>query len=129
VPFPEAAQQKLRAGVDALLVRMREFAGELDALGAFQEADEIVLSAGGSAFFDRVVEILPGRTLSRPVRVVLRSGCYVTHDCGLYSRISPLAAGDDADSLQNALELWACVISRPRPDDCHRRCRETRCLV
>jgi D-serine deaminase-like pyridoxal phosphate-dependent protein len=42
------------------------------------------------------------------VRVVLRSGCYLTHDDGLYARVSPLP-------LRPALELWARVLSCPEP--------------
>jgi D-serine dehydratase len=88
---------------------MRALAEALDAAGAFA-AREIVVSAGGSALFDRVAERLgPGRELSRPVRVVLRPGCYLTHDDGLYARASPMP------ELRPALELWARVLSCPEP--------------
>jgi D-serine deaminase-like pyridoxal phosphate-dependent protein len=40
---------------------------------------------------------------------VLRSGCYLTHDDGLYHRVSPLG------ELRPALELWARVLSCPEP--------------
>jgi D-serine deaminase-like pyridoxal phosphate-dependent protein len=40
---------------------------------------------------------------------VLRSGCYLTHDDGLYARVSPLP------ELRPALELWAHVLSCPEP--------------
>lgn len=82
--------------------------------------DEIVVSAGGSAFFDRVIEVLAPLVRFGPrgertrVRVVLRSGCYVTHDSGKYRRVSPLdgrSAGDER--LVAALEVWATVLSRP----------------
>jgi D-serine deaminase-like pyridoxal phosphate-dependent protein len=66
-----------------------------------------MVSAGGSAFFDRVIEHFAGRT------VVLRSGCYVSHDGGVYEVLSPLA--DDSEPLQDALELWGVVLSRPEP--------------
>jgi D-serine deaminase-like pyridoxal phosphate-dependent protein len=56
-----------------------------------------------------VAERLRFPGLSRPVRVVLRSGCYVTHDDGLYAESSPL------DGLRAALELWARVLSCPEP--------------
>ena len=45
-----------------------------------------MLTAGGSAFFDRVAVAFEGR----PVTAVLRSGCYVTQDGGHYDRVSPL---------------------------------------
>lgn len=82
--------------VDPLIERVAALAGEL----AF-EAEEITLSAGGSMFFDRLGPLSgPGR------RVIARSGCYVTHDSGLYERTSPLP-------LRPALELWGEVLSRP----------------
>jgi D-serine deaminase-like pyridoxal phosphate-dependent protein len=43
------------------------------------------------------------------VRVVLRAGCYVTHDDGIYAESSPLAG------LRAALELRARVLSCPEP--------------
>jgi D-serine dehydratase len=52
------------------------------------------------------------------VRVVLRSGCYVSHDHGRYQRLSPLdgrrAPSEDL-CLENALEAWGVVLSRPEP--------------
>jgi D-serine dehydratase len=95
--------------VDALLLRQRALAEAFDAEGRF-ETDEILLSAGGSIFFDRVVEALRGDGLSRPVRVLLRSGCYLTHDHGVYAERSPLRA-----ELRPALQLWAEVLSLPEP--------------
>jgi D-serine deaminase-like pyridoxal phosphate-dependent protein len=95
--------------VDPFVDRMRELVEALDARGAFDGVDEIIATAGGSAFFDHVVERLRFSGLSRPVRVVLRSGCYVTHDDGIYAESSPLAG------LRAALELWARVLSCPEP--------------
>jgi D-serine deaminase-like pyridoxal phosphate-dependent protein len=48
--------------------------------------------------------------------VLLRSGCYVVHDDGMYEAASPLARsqGED-DPLEPALELWADVLSCPEP--------------
>jgi D-serine deaminase-like pyridoxal phosphate-dependent protein len=93
--------------VDPYLARLRELVQVLDARRAF--GDEIIATAGGSAFFDRVVEALRFDGLSRPVRVVLRSGCYITHDDGLYAESTPLP------ELRAALELWARVLSCPEP--------------
>ena len=47
--------------------------------------DEVILTAGGSAIFDLVAERLTP-DLGRPVRGVLRSGCYLTHDHQRYTR-------------------------------------------
>src|SRR5262249_10808982 len=48
-------------------------------------------------------------------RVVLRSGCYLTHDSGTYDLASPLGSKSTADRLQPALEAWGVVLSRPEP--------------
>ena len=79
--------------------------------------DRPVLTAGGSAFFDVVVAELTaaGRPAVQP-RVILRSGCYITHDHGFYAGISPAVRGvAGALTLRPALELWAPVLSRPEP--------------
>jgi D-serine deaminase-like pyridoxal phosphate-dependent protein len=100
--------------VDRFLGHLRELAEELDAAGLFAGRDEIVVSAGGSAWFDRVVEILGGGwQLSAPVRVVLRSGSYVTHDSVHYERVSPFGTRIPGERLRPALEAWGAVLSRP----------------
>lgn len=111
---PEAAQK-----VDRLLTDLRDLTEQLVVRGWFAGRPEIVVTAGGSLYFDRVSVILgapwSGET---PVRVVLRSGCTVTHDHGTYERGSPLGqhAGASVDPLRPALELWGVVLSRPEPD-------------
>jgi D-serine deaminase-like pyridoxal phosphate-dependent protein len=106
------------ARVDALLADLGELTATLDRRGAFSGSDEILVSAGGSAFFDRVVATLAGPwELSLPVRLVLRSGCYVTHDSGVYRALSPFDGRGDGsdDGLRPALELWGAVLSLPEP--------------
>ena len=78
-----------------------------------------VVSAGGSTYYDVVAREL-GHVHdvvgpSRPVEVVLRSGCYVTHDHGLYARSAPAARGASGPELRPALQVWARVLSRPEP--------------
>jgi D-serine deaminase-like pyridoxal phosphate-dependent protein len=105
------------AAVDGFLARIRALTIELAGTGAFSGRDEIVVTAGGSAFFDRVVACLtPAWDLELPVRVVLRGGCYLTHDSGLYERIGPLGTRTGGDSLRPALEVWGAVLSRPEPE-------------
>jgi D-serine dehydratase len=74
-----------RATADALMARVQAVAAGGDAQGLF-ETDEVIVSAGGSALFDLVAARMRP-TLSRPVRGVLRSGCYITHDHGHYRRL------------------------------------------
>lgn len=76
--------------VTAWLRRLVALAGALDAAGHFADTEEIVVSAGGSAWFDAVAQVfgeIP--TLSRPVLRLLRSGAYVSHDDGHYRRLTP----------------------------------------
>jgi D-serine dehydratase len=100
---------------DRLMARVVAIARECDAQGMFAD-DEIIISAGGSSIFDLVARHMRP-ALSRPVRALLRSGCYVTHDHGNYKRM--MAVMDTRLScghgLQSALEVWATVQSRPEP--------------
>jgi D-serine deaminase-like pyridoxal phosphate-dependent protein len=88
-------------------------------VGAGRDEDEdereLIVTAGGSVYFDVVARELtaPG---AGPVTVILRSGCYLTHDHGIYARSSPAVRGAaGAPDLRPALELWALVVSRPEP--------------
>jgi D-serine dehydratase len=102
--------------VTALVRRVLEAAQACDARKLFADG-EILLTAGGSAVFDLVVPLLRAQGLSRPVRGVLRSGCYVTHDHLNYARFLKNVErreGLDA-SLRPALEVWAMVQSVPEP--------------
>ncbi|MDE2428845.1 MAG: amino acid deaminase [Burkholderiales bacterium] len=83
--------------------------------------DEILISAGGSAYFDLVgLDFYQQPGWSRPLLPVLRSGCYVTHDHGLYhGLVKEMHERDKAlpeGSLQPALEIWSMVQSRPERD-------------
>ena len=84
----------------------------------FADPDQIIVSAGGSAYYDLVAHVLSDR--SRGMVPILRSGCYLTHDSGFYrrllSRIEDRAVAGPAPHLIPALEVWSRVISRPQPD-------------
>jgi D-serine deaminase-like pyridoxal phosphate-dependent protein len=87
-------------------------------LAAATAPHAVILSAGGSAFFDVVVrELTDGWVAGRSPVVVLRSGVYVAFDHGLYARIAPGGTGPagQGPGLRPALELWAHVLSRPEP--------------
>ena len=108
-----------RLAVEQWMRTVHEAARQCDREGLFGTA-EITLSAGGSAVFDLVARSLP-TVLSRPVRTILRSGCYVTHDSGFYERFARLviersgAEWQQRPGLQAALEVWAEVQSQPEP--------------
>jgi D-serine deaminase-like pyridoxal phosphate-dependent protein len=98
------------AEIDELLAHCEAALGELRGL----IDGEAIVSAGGSAYFDRVLAAFAGRD---DVVCVLRSGCYVTQDGGFYEEHSPLAGrAPGARRLRNALEIWGRVQSRPQPD-------------
>ena len=80
-----------------------------------------LLTGAGSAWFDLVAEEWAQVDIGRPLDVVLRPGCYLTHDVGIYrqaaARIAasnPVARAMHA-SLLPALQVWAYVSSRPEP--------------
>jgi D-serine dehydratase len=104
--------------VKGLLRQVRAMVAEIAEAGLFASG-EVIVTAGGSVHFDLVAEGLTGWTDSPVVpKVVLRSGCYVSHDEGRYHRLSPFdgrRAEDEPLELRNALESWAVVLSRPEP--------------
>lgn len=103
-------------GADQFLAQMRAAAHRVEPF--FGDTDEVILSAGGSVYFDRVAELLgPDVLADRPIRTVIRSGCYLTHDAGYYAVRTPAARGvPDAPRFQDALRVWARVLSRPEPE-------------
>lgn len=101
------------------LDQMVAVATTLERIGHFR-GDEVLLSAGGTGYVDLVMKRLTRHGLTSPTRVVIRSGCYVTHDARMYEDHfarglfrSPEMASDLRP--QAALELWTYVQSRPSP--------------
>jgi D-serine dehydratase len=84
----------------------------------FADPKQIIVSAGGSAYYDLVAKVLTAK--STGIVPILRSGCYVTHDSGFYrrllQRIADRSAVGPAPRLIPALEVWSRVISRPQSD-------------
>lgn len=90
------------------------FLGEVAAVAeALRLPSGFLLTAGGSAYFDRVVAVLGPAAERLGGRLLLRSGCYVTHDHGVYERTGPGARGALGGAFEPALEVWAPVLSRP----------------
>jgi D-serine dehydratase len=100
-----------------LMDRVEAIARHCDTKQLF-ETPEVLVSAGGSAIFDLVAGRLKP-ALGSPVRGLLRSGCYVTHDHGFYKRmvsaVDERLGCDCGESLRPAMEVWATVQSRPEP--------------
>ncbi len=84
---------------------------------------DILMTAGGSSYFDLVTKVLRAASLTTPTRVVLRSGCYLIHDSGMYARFEQerqnrqdrIEHGREgkAAKAEAALEVWAYVQSVP----------------
>jgi D-serine deaminase-like pyridoxal phosphate-dependent protein len=107
---PDADPEK----VHAWLRRLVALAVDFDKAGRFAGPDEIVLSAGGSAWFDAVADVFAEvPDLSLPVLKLLRSGAYVSHDDGHYRELTPFNRVPDEGTLEPAFRLWTQVVSRP----------------
>jgi len=113
---PALAAERVRAFL-GLMVKTAE---DCARRGLF--ADEpVILTAGGSAYYDLVAEVFSKADLGRPSRVVLRSGCYLTHDHQMYATyVEDIIARSSIVPTQSvrptpALEVWASVQSVPEP--------------
>jgi D-serine dehydratase len=114
------SQEKTTALVNAFLDNLVGLAEICASKGLFSD-ETIILSAGGSSFYDLVVAKLTAAKLNRPTVILLRAGCYITHDSLMYVRAfdalrerNPELAAMNG-GLQPALEVWAYVQSRPEP--------------
>ena len=102
--------------------QVRQFLAEVAAFAnAVHDLDQaakepLLLSVGGSSFLDAVWEF--GRQMQGHFQIVIRSGCYVTHDHGQYAQKLAAAqerGGPEANlpMFRPALELWSHVQSKP----------------
>jgi D-serine dehydratase len=80
-----------------------------------------LISGAGSAWYDAVAEEFSGAKFGDAVEIVLRPGCYLTHDVGNYEtqqqrilQSNPIAR-EMRSGLKPALHIWAYVQSRPEP--------------
>lgn len=118
IPGDSPADTQTR--VTAFLGQVVEIAEKLEDLSLLAPG-QVILSAGGSAFYDLVVQRLASARL-RPDRLLLvRSGCYLTHDSSMYAEQfrHAMARSPELELLgegpRAAVELWAYVQSRPEP--------------
>ena len=82
--------------------------------------ETVILSGAGSAWYDLVAEVFTDHKAPR-ILPVLRPGCYLTHDRGIYeeAQAAVMARLDGhccpTGDLQSSLEVWAYVQSLPEP--------------
>ncbi|MFC3456224.1 amino acid deaminase [Amycolatopsis speibonae] len=108
----EKSLQLISSYVDGL----RELVFAFHEKGLLDDAGQIIVTGGGSAYFDRVADELTKDWGGLAVLPILRSGAYVTHDDGFYRVISPLGEHPrigGVASFRPALRAWAQVTSKP----------------
>lgn len=83
--------------------------------------ETVLLSGAGSAWYDVVAEVCSTAKFNASVAIILRPGCYLTHDVGNYREAQAriLAHNPVARRMQSgllpALHVWAYVQSIPEP--------------
>ena len=105
------------SGIRAYANYLVDVAVELEAAGRFAEKNPIV-TASGSAWYDLIAEAFQGAPLQGRFTPVLRPGCYVVHDHGLYREAQSAVMTRRPDlqqGLEPALEVFAQVQSLPEP--------------
>lgn len=106
------------AAIRAFLLHAVDVTKEIAAKKCFQRSP-ILLSGAGSAWYDVVAEVFSPRDFQDPVEVVLRPGCYLTHDVGAYRKAQERILKDNpvarqmGAGLKTALQVWAYVQSVP----------------
>ena len=122
-PTPDETAAAVLAFAQNMVLAARQMLEQ----GLFGEGT-LLLSAGGSAYFDQVVGPLTIQRLrsnsgdDAPREVIIRSGCYLTHDSIFYRKLHEqlqarfTAVAALGEGLKPALEVWAYVQSRPEPD-------------
>ncbi|MFN2410963.1 MAG: amino acid deaminase [Halomonas sp.] len=104
-------------GIRAYARQLVEVAVQLEAAGHFSQPNPIV-TASGSAWYDVIAEAFEGAPLQGKFTPVLRPGCYVVHDHGLYREAQFAVLNRRPDlhqGLEPALEVFAQVQSLPEP--------------
>jgi D-serine deaminase-like pyridoxal phosphate-dependent protein len=109
-PFGHGRDTTTVTAIRTFIQELADTLLELDAAALLDPRSRyFVLTCGGSEQIDVVTSALSQAPhCSRPVRSVLRSGSYITHDHGLYAETSSLAP-----QLRPAIEVWCQVLSLP----------------
>ncbi|QIQ21734.1 amino acid deaminase [Zophobihabitans entericus] len=108
--------------INGFLTRVINTSNNLIKLNLFPDSEEVILTGAGSVWYDLVCQQMQQANLGQNIRYVIRPGCYVTQDKGVYQQShnalknrSELACHIQGD-LASAMELCAFVQSMPEPD-------------
>ncbi|WP_263358109.1 amino acid deaminase [Acidicapsa ligni] len=109
------------ASIRSYLQHAVDVTQKLAAKGFFKPG-MILLSGAGSAWYDVVAEVFSAADFDGRVEIVLRPGCYLTHDIGAYREAqtkiqerNPIARRIGSGLLP-ALQVWAYVQSVPEAE-------------
>jgi D-serine dehydratase len=86
------------------------------------QRSSVLLTGAGSAWYDVVAEEFTAAKFGFPVEVVLRPGCYITHDVGNYRKAQERILANNPvarqmhEGLVTALHIWAYVQSIPEAE-------------
>jgi D-serine dehydratase len=109
------------ASIRSFLERAVKTTRQLAEEQRFQRAP-ILLSGAGSAWYDVVAEVFSGAAFGDTVEIVLRPGCYLTHDVGVYREAQARIQDRNPiprlmqSGLLPALQVWAYVQSVPEKE-------------
>ncbi|AZY50026.1 amino acid deaminase [Bordetella avium] len=93
----------------------------LAAAGRLRDDGPAIITGAGSAWFDVVAQEFSELDIGQALDIVLRPGCYLSHDIGIYRSAAERIATHDPiarrlePGLQAALQVWAYVQSLPEP--------------
>lgn len=112
-PDPAALEQR----IGTLYEDTQRAAAACEEQGLFAPGP-VIVSGGGSCFYDLAFRGLAPVRLRAGTLLVLRSGCYLTHDDGFiaehHARLRARSPGlVPAQAPEPALEVWAYLQSRP----------------
>ncbi|MBX8606493.1 amino acid deaminase [Pseudomonas cichorii] len=104
-------------GIRAFAASLVRLAVELQDRQAFA-LDRPIVTASGSAWYDLIAEAFDAQAVRQRFLSVLRPGCYLVHDHGIYKAAQCNVLDRRADlneGLRPAMEVWAHVQSLPEP--------------
>ena len=104
--------------IRSYLHRALDTTRELVRDGRFQRGP-VILSGAGSSWYDVVADVFGNADVGAATEVILRPGCYLTHDVAAYRSAQERILGQNPvaqqmqPALEPALQVWAYVQSIP----------------